>query len=310
MIFKTVHLAGSAQLECYVPDAEIGYRVRRRRPGIILAPGGAYLIYGTREREGVALEFLAKGYNVYILLYSLGFSSREVREQHPAALDTAARYPLPVLEMMCAVHYVKEHQDELNLDADRLFLLGFSAGAHVCAACGVHWNAPEFVRQLNFVPGPDELKAAGMILGYPMLNPVPERIVGINDPDNPDTALITEFLFGTQTPSEEQKQSVNLTGHVTPQTVPAFIWHSTDDPVVYAGDSTRFVLALQENGVDCEYHLFSGGGHGLALGTEPYAQRPADVRPDIAIWTDLAHAWMRRVAEQAALAGMLQPGQV
>lgn len=84
----TIRISEHAQLKTYIPDPEIGYKLYKKRPGIILAPGGAYLIHATREKEGVALEFLAKGYNVFLLEYSLGFSSREAKEQTSGKLDT------------------------------------------------------------------------------------------------------------------------------------------------------------------------------------------------------------------------------
>lgn len=296
MDIKKISFGGMACLTAYIPSPEIGYQIYRKRPGIILAPGGAYLIHATREKEGVALEFLAKGYNVFVLEYSIGFTAREIKESGAKELNTDARYPLPVLEMMEAIHYVKTHCDEFYLDASRLFLMGFSAGAHVCASCGVFWNSPAFTDQLSFRPQSDELKASGMILCYPLLNPTPEKMLSLNDPQCQDTKLVNEFLFQTQTPSQEQKDAVNLVHHVSCDTIPTFVWHSIDDPVVYSVDTTRFLLALQQNGIDCEYHLFDQGGHGLALANEIYARNPNEIRPDISLWTTLAHNWMSRQA--------------
>lgn len=294
MKISTVHISKSAHLTAYIADPEVGYKLYRERPGIILAPGGAYLIHATREKEGVALEFLAKGYNVFLLEYSIGFSSREAKEQGAEKLDTEIRYPTPVLETMEAVHYIKEHAEDLNTDIDRLFLLGFSAGAHLCASYGVFWNSPELTEQLSFQPVDDELKLAGMVLCYPLINPSPDKELELTDQKNPDTKLMKEFLYQTQKPTQEQKDMVNLTKHVTPNTLPAFIWHSIDDPIVNCADTTRFVLALQENGVNCEYHLYEHGGHGLGLANKIYARNETEIQPDIAAWTLLADKWMDR----------------
>lgn len=40
----TIRISEHAQLKTYIPDPEIGYKLYKKRPGIILAPGGAYLI--------------------------------------------------------------------------------------------------------------------------------------------------------------------------------------------------------------------------------------------------------------------------
>lgn len=289
-----IKLNNTAHIRAYIPEAEVGYQYYKKRPAIILAPGGAYLIHATREKEGVALEFLAKGYNVFILEYSIGFSTREVKESGLDKLDTTTRYPIPVLEMMETIHYIKEHSEEYNTDTSHLFLMGFSAGAHVCASCGIFWNDVKFTKLLSFEPKREELKVSGMVLCYPLINPCPEKELVLNDPKNKDTKLITEFLFQTQTPTQAQKDAVNLVNHVNPTTISTFIWHSIDDPIVYTIDTTRFILALQQNNINCEYHLFDRGGHGLALANKTYARNHDEIQPDIAIWTSLAHKWMEK----------------
>ena len=287
-------LNDSASLTAYVADPEVGYRLYRKRPGILLAPGGAYLMHATREKEGVALEFLAKGYNVFLLEYSLGFSSREVRETMPPQLDTNHRFPLPLLEMLRSIHIIKERADEWNTDASRLFLMGFSAGGHLCGAAGVFWNDPAYVSQLPFTPVGDELKAAGMVLCYPLMNACPKEILSINAPDNSEAMLIRDFLYGARNPDQSQIDALDLTKHVTKDTVPTFLWHSIDDPVVLPKDSTRFILAMQEAGVECEYHLYDRGGHGIGLANRIYAHNDSEIMPDLAAWTTMADAWMER----------------
>ena len=296
MQIKTHPINDTARLTAFVADPEVGYQLFRKRPGILLAPGGAYLMHATREREGVALEFLAKGYNVFLLEYSLGFSSREAKESGLDHLDTDHRFPRPLLEMLEAIHYVRRNAEAFNTDSSRLFLLGFSAGGHLCASAGVFWNAPEYTEQLSFVPEGDELKATGMVLCYPMLNANPRRVLEINVPGNPDTPLVKEFMYRTQNPTQAQIDAVDLTKHVNRDTVPAFIWHSVDDPVVDATDSTRFILALQSEGIDCEYHLYDRGGHGLGLANKVNARAESEIMPDIAMWTTLADVWMSRRA--------------
>ena len=295
MRIEKISLSRGANLTIYQPEAAVGYNLFRRRPGIILAPGGAYLMHATREKEGVALEFIARGYNVFLLEYSIGFSSREAKESGLDQLDTAHRFPAPLLEMFETIHYVRQNANNLNTDSSRLFLLGFSAGGHLCGSAGVFWNREEYIRELSFVPKGEELKATGMVLCYPMLNARPKRTLEINAPESLDARLLGEFLYKTTEPTPEQIQALDLTRQVTADTVPAFIWHSIDDPVVDATDSTRFTLAMQEAAVNCEYHLFSFGGHGLGLASKTYARTPEEIRPDLAIWTDLADAWMSRL---------------
>lgn len=127
-----------------------------------------------------------------------------------------------------------------------------------------------------------------------MLNPASDEILMLNCPDNLDGKLMKKFIFETQNPTQKQKDQVNLIKHVTSDTISTFIWHSIDDSIVSAIDTTRYVLALQEHNVNCEYHLFDHGGHGICLANEIYAKNEEEIMPEIAIWTKLAQKWMER----------------
>lgn len=42
----------------------------RKRPAVVICPGGAFLFTSDREAEPVALVFLAEGYHAFILRYT------------------------------------------------------------------------------------------------------------------------------------------------------------------------------------------------------------------------------------------------
>lgn len=294
MKIETISLNSGARITAYCPNPEVGYGKPRQRPGILLAPGGAYLIHATREKEGVAIDFLARGFNVYVLEYTIGFSDRAGKEKNTGELDTVYRYPQPLIDLFEAMHWIHQHEDDLNQIPDALFLMGFSAGGHLCAAAGTQWDDKTILSKLSFRPESEELKAMGIILGYPMTNPAASGAWQMSDESNPDTRLMKQFLFDTQTPSQEQMDGLNPTLHVDSRSVPAFIWHSVDDGIVCSWSTTEFVLALQKVGICCEYHLFDHGGHGLALASDVYAMSEQDDDPVIAIWRDLAESWMKR----------------
>lgn len=196
--------------------------------------------------------------------------------------------------MFEAIHSIKHSAGRLHTDPSRLFLLGFSAGGHLCAAAGVFWNTPAYTRRLRFTPLERELKVAGMILCYPMLNTHTDRPVALNNPAIVDVRLLREFLYQTREPTREQIDALDLAKHVNRDTVPTFLWHSVDDPLVDARASTRFILALQDAEIDCEYHLYDHGGHGLGLANKACAYSAQEIQPDIALWADLADGWMSR----------------
>ena len=61
MLNQKVYLSSGAYFETYIMDSEINYREYRKRPAIIVAPGGAYAIHATKESEPVAFTIYANG---------------------------------------------------------------------------------------------------------------------------------------------------------------------------------------------------------------------------------------------------------
>ena len=59
-----------AELVGYVIDNSLEMDPDRRRPAILIIPGGGYAIGSDRESEPVALQFLAAGYQAFVLKYS------------------------------------------------------------------------------------------------------------------------------------------------------------------------------------------------------------------------------------------------
>ena len=67
----------------------------RKRPAIIVAPGGAYAIHATKESEPVAFQFMQMGYQVFVLKYSVGSD----RANPKKGIMKNAKYPIQVIEM-------------------------------------------------------------------------------------------------------------------------------------------------------------------------------------------------------------------
>ena len=137
---KMIHidLPGSkmATLEGYILDCEITYGLEKKRPAIVVCPGGGYLYCSPREAEPIALRYAAAGFHAFILRYSTGWD----------AADFA-----PLKEVSWVIGYLREHADEWNIDPEKIATCGFSAGGHLALSAGVL----------------GENKPNAMILGYP-----------------------------------------------------------------------------------------------------------------------------------------------
>jgi len=71
---------------------------------------------------------------------------------------------------------------------------------------------------------------------------------------------------------------------VTNQTPPAFLFATSDDPVVPVQNSVEFYLALRAAQVPAEMHIYEHGAHGVGLARD---------NPDLSNWPDLLARWLK-----------------
>lgn len=258
--------AGRPRLDAYLldtPDVNPNFKTR---PAIIICPGGGYEYVSEREGEPVAMRFLAAGFHAFVLRYSVA----------PASFPTA------VLELAEAVKAVRERAAEWKIADGRIFILGFSAGGHLCGTLGTLWNHSLFERALGPAPEPKPWKPDGMLLCYPVIT------MGEFTHAGSRANLLGEQLSGEMLPLLSLETQVNET------TVPAFLWHTADDGVVPVENTLQYAAALRRAGVPFELHIYQTGPHGLSLCDETTATGAQHIAPDAAGWIDLAIAWVKR----------------
>ena len=106
------------------------------RPAVIICPGGGYSWTSSREAEPVAMKFLAAGFHCFILDYAIAPTG----------------WPAACCELSKAVSYVRSIADEYGIDKNKVFVCGFSAGGHLAASIGVHYDK-EIIRKFSGVKG-------------------------------------------------------------------------------------------------------------------------------------------------------------
>ncbi len=288
---KKIKLSETAYLEAYIPDESISYQVKKKWPALIICPGGAYMISAVKEGEAVALQFLAQGYACFVLRYSTFLKNREALQMELAEIDETAYYPTQILQLMTAMHLIRESGDEWGIDTKNIFTIGFSAGAHIAGMAATRWKDETLIRQLEFVPKLGELKPKGTLLCYPMLT----------GPHRDEQLQVSGFqidmmelcLAGHTSLSNEENDALCVGNYISSETAPIFIWHTQEDKVTQATDTTKFVEQLQQAGVSCEYHLFQNGQHGLSIANEQYAKLAEDINKEVQLWLPLAFNWMK-----------------
>ncbi len=235
------------------------------RPGaangsaVIIFPGGAYRILAADlEGREIADWFTARGFRAFIVSYRL--------TSHGYVL------PVPLLDARRAVQTVRARAADYHINANRIVVIGFSAGGHLAALAGT-----------QFVPGDPEAddpiarvssRPDFMVLGYPWIGAI-----------SSDTSHLSYCkIFNLMDRCEALRAAYSPDLFVTKETPPTFIYHTFNDQTVPVEQSLRFYEALVKAGVPAEIHIFANGPHGTGLG-----------KGDAALdqWPGLLESWLR-----------------
>ncbi len=313
MISNRIYLTDDKRVffDTYIWENSVEMGDKKKRPAVIVCPGGGYSFTSDREAEPIALSYASKGYHAFVLRYSVG---------------EYAAMPAPLNELAQTIAYIREHSEEWNVDSSKIVLTGFSAGAHLAASLGVFWNDE---RMLNQYDGNRELiKPNGLILCYPVLDLKSSTkrldigVEGYPEYENIDFALhknadpekvfvrengktyvdfeqhMNSFIFNGTDYTDEQEEFYSLQNQVSEDVPPTFIWHTSEDGLILTANSLKFANALYEKKVPYEIHIFGEGGHGLALANEVTMVNPWEVNEVCTQWLDLACTWLKQLCRE------------
>ena len=232
------------------------------RGAVLICPGGAYSFTSPREAEPIAIKFNAAGFHAFVLNYSVA------PNKHPQSLLDASR-------AMCII---RENSQEWNIDASKIAVCGFSAGGHLAANLGVHWDKDYLKNVPGITLGTNNPNA--LILCYPV----------ITSGKYAHTGSISNLLGDDFDKSLESQMSLEL--NVSKKTPPTFLWHTFEDNSVPVENSLLFAQALRSENIPFELHIFPEGPHGLSLATEETTENGDRVYQDVAIWINLCITWL------------------
>lgn len=249
----------------YILDTYSEYQAVRKRPLIVVCPGGGYGHHSPREGEAIAIKMNNLGFNVVVVRYSLAPNE----------------YPCALYELATVVAMARERADEWNINPDKIIVAGFSAGGHLAASLGTMWNEGFITDALGLAP--EQIKPNGMLLSYPVITSGEFAHRGS-----------FEKLLGSQ--YDKLVDKVSLENCVNKDTPQAFIWHTFEDGSVPVENSMLFAKALREAEIHFELHIFPYGSHGLGLATEETNTKEGNkLQPECAVWPDLFATWLKNL---------------
>ena len=254
---------GAGRLTCYISRSPDNISPGRQRPGVLILPGGGYGHTSTREGEPVALRYLARGWQAFVLEYSCA----------PCVFPTALR------EAAMAMAYIRAHARALEVSPDKLAAVGFSAGGHLCGCLGTLYDCPEVA----------DIAPAGQIR--------PDAL-GLHYPVTVSWGRTHEGSFRNISCGDAALAArLSLEKLVRPDMPPVFLWHTRNDASVPCRGSLLLGAALEEAGVDFAMHVYPRGPHGMSTGDElvyPVASVPK-IGTDTSRWIELELEFFREI---------------
>jgi len=206
-------------------------------PIIINIHGGGWN-HGVKESQ--------TGFNTF---FKIGFAVANIEYR----LTGQATAPAAVEDTRCALIYLLKNAKELNIDVNKIVIMGGSSGGHLALMGGLLGNDHRFDGNC---PGVDNIKVAAIIDKY-----------GITDVwdwgygTNITSKSATNWL-GDKANDKKFAMSVSPITYVNKNSPPTFIVHGDADPTVPYQQSVDLHKKFVEAGVKTEFITVQGGGHG------------------------------------------------
>jgi len=199
---------------------------------IILSGNSLYYAGELRGGVSTAWELHKEGYAVFSLRYRIGWEASD-----DAPLEDLAR----------AIRLVMDNADTFGVSTEDYALLGYSSGGQIA---GVFGNEKKGWGRYN-VPKPGVL-----LLAYPINTFLEARPA-------------YRLLMDADT-LQKRYYSYSISGLVTPDYPPTFLWYGKNDTMlkafVYPLQGPTLAKALEANGVPNKVEVYDNAKHGVGIG--------------------------------------------
>jgi acetyl esterase/lipase len=222
-------------------------RTTHKRRALLFVHGGGWR-GGAREDFAPLMHALAgQGYTGLTVDYRL---------------SPAVRHPEHLADVKCALRWLKAHASELDIDPDRIALLGGSAGGHLAALAAYTPNDPRFEGQ-GLPRGGDTRIAALVTHGAPTDLRDAARY-------SDETRRAVGVLMGRVPLSAAMLDEASPVHFARPDIPPTLILHGEHDPIVPVAQAQRLDAVLSAVNAPHRLHVIPGAGH-ADFGSDPDA---------------------------------------
>ncbi len=233
-------------------------------PAILWIGGGGWVTQDFNSHLPELVEFAEAGYVVALVEYRLAGE---------------CRFPAALVDIKACIRYLRAHAQELNVDVNRIGILGESAGGHYAALIGTTGNTREFDSGEHL----DESSAVqAACCWYPpcdlalmteqLQEMYKDEIAKRAEPIPPDVLSI--LLGGDPLKNPALVARANPLTYLDKTAPPFCIMHGTSDRTVPIAQSHLLYDSLEKLGVPVTMYRLRNAGH---ASIEFYQQKTKDL---------------------------------
>jgi acetyl esterase/lipase len=219
--------------------------LRGPAPAAVYVHGGSW-VSGNFKTGGFLIntigpELASKGFVVVSLNYRLGPS---------------ARWPDQIVDVKCAIRYLRANARQLNIDPNEIGAWGQSAGGHLVGLLGTAgpaagWDVGAYTDQSS------KIQAAVDMAG-------PSDLLTLGNQG--DSVGVTESFVSLLGPIPRSRLGADMRAaspvtYIAPDDPPFLLMYSTDDEIIYPQQTQEMSWDLTANGVAHQLVSVDGGGH-------------------------------------------------
>lgn len=224
---KDINYNDNAQLlDLYLP------KTRDKTTAIMFIHGGGFSAGSKEEMTSYAEQYANMGFVTSSINYRLSLN-----DSYPAAIN----------DVQDAIIWMVQHADEYGYDANKIVLVGYSAGGTLALNAGL--NSPQHVATIIDVAGITDIKALIETSSIPELRTDVAKYMGGKDP-----AIASPI------------------NQINQNSPPVLIFHGDKDDIVPMDQSLALEEKLKNENVPVRLVVFSNKGHGIMLPDKPYRQ--------------------------------------
>lgn len=168
-------------------------------------------------------------------------------------LSGEAKFPAALQDAKCAVRWLRAHAKELNIDPDRIAIIGGSAGGHLSSMVATTAGVQEYEGNGGNAGFPSHVNLAILINGeFDMWDLVKKKSL---------TEPMRIFMGGTPEEVPERYDELSSVRRIHKGVPPTLLLHGTEDRCVSYEQSVAFCSRSKECGVHSEIELYEGKPH-------------------------------------------------